>query len=1736
MNVFQLRDSVVADYTAYVKSFLRIGDARIKAYVEQELEKGRLWPDPLVQLNPLFEPANTIDELVESGLLHPECRSIFRRGKDETGQGTSLRLHRHQQDALEVARTGASYVLTTGTGSGKSLAYFVPIIDHVLRRGSGSGIKAIVVYPMNALCNSQYEELRKYLSLGYGDAREPVTFARYTGQEKPADRERVATRPPDILLTNYVMLELLMTRADPNDRQVITAAQGLEFLVLDELHTYRGRQGADVAMLVRRVRERVGSATMRCIGTSATIAAAGTREERATHVAGIASRLFGTPVAPDGVIGETLRPAVGGASPSRDDLRAALTRAPNYHPDYDALVKHPLAAWAELAFGVQYDAQRRLQRKPPITLVAAAEKLAAECGLAPATCQSHLQAILLAGYAARQADTGLPLFAFRLHQFVSRGDTVYSSIEPADRRYLSLEGQVFVPGSRDRRLYPLAFCRECGQAYFVVDWLSPQDRFEPRALSDIAPSESQDRRSGYLYLDPDEAWEDDEEHLPEDWLEARTNGSLRVKSANRHWRPLKRYVCANGAHADAGTGTAVPAWFVPAPFRFCIHCEVSYAGKMAEFAKLAELATEGRSTATTILSLATVRALREATDIPETARKLLSFTDNRQDASLQAGHFNDFVQVSLLRGALYAAVKAAGDDGLAHENIAERVTAALNLDFATYATNPDAAYLIRNRIEGALRDVIGYRIYHDLRRGWRVNAPNLEQTGLLRVRYEALDVVCADEAVWRGRHPVLAAAKAEQRERACQVILDTFRRELAIKVKYLDVTQQESVKSSSYQYLRAPWAFEEDEELAEGPVYRVGTSNGKPRRLEKTISATSALGRYLRRQSTWPDSLSAALPARDLQALAADLLAGLAIGGQVEDVSNGTPHAPRVPLYQLQAGAIQWIAGEGAPPPSDPLRVSRETSADAATNAFFRDLYAQLALGLEGMEAREHTAQVPAPVRQAREDAFRNGALPVLYCSPTMELGVDIADLNAVNLRNVPPTPANYAQRSGRAGRNGQPAVVVTYCSSLSPHDQYFFRRQERMVAGAVQPPRIDLANEDLVRSHFHAVWLAETGQSLGHSLADVLDLDRTAQGLPLREDVAYGLDQPWARREASRRCHTLAGALQSELENTAWFNDEWVERTIKGAPCAFEQACERWRQLFLAARSQRETQHAIAGDHSAGPEARQAAERLRAEAETQLKLLEDRDADQNSDFYSYRYFASEGFLPGYNFPRLPLSAYLPGRVRKTGHDEFVSRARFLAISEFGPRSIIYHEGSRFRVEKVILPLHGSEGAEAGASRTVTAKFCARCGYGHLGAASALELCQDCGSRLDGASRFFPNLFRLQNVAARRIDRITSDEEERLRLGYELMTAVRFAETKEGPAVTRALYRVEGEQQATAAYAPTATLWRINLGWNRRKDKGTLGFLLDMERGRWSRSDLEPLGKDNDGGLAASEAALQRVVPFVEDRRNVLLVEPDGKQDAGGFASLLYALKRGIEACFQLEDSEIGVELLPSGGLPRRMMFYEAAEGGAGVLSRLVTTPDAFANVARTALHICHFDPNTGEDLRRAVGMTEDCEAACYHCLLSYTNQQAHDLLDRQAIRDVLMRLARATTEAGSATRTRDELRDDLLARCDSELERRFLRCLYDGGFRLPDSAQSTVEGFGTRPDFYYRESQTCVYVDGPYHQYPERAARDREVTSRLSDSGYDVVRVTGDEREWPATFAAHAWVFGVGERTRVER
>lgn len=269
---------------------------------------------------------------------------------------------------------------------------------------------------MNALANSQYGELSKFLKLGFGKNNEPVTFGRYTGQESKEEREQLQNNPPDIILTNYMMLELILTRT--NDKAIIKAAQNLEFLVLDELHTYRGRQGADVAMLIRRLKDTLASKRIQCVGTSATLAGPGTYNEQQSEIAEMATNFFGTKFKPENIIGETLTKAtvesdIASAS-FQTELRNAVQDDGFDKVDYKFFVSNPLAVWIENIFGVNYSEDSgRLVRAIPKTIYGengAATILAKTVNLDIELCAKKIVVCLLVGHNIKNPDNDFPVF------------------------------------------------------------------------------------------------------------------------------------------------------------------------------------------------------------------------------------------------------------------------------------------------------------------------------------------------------------------------------------------------------------------------------------------------------------------------------------------------------------------------------------------------------------------------------------------------------------------------------------------------------------------------------------------------------------------------------------------------------------------------------------------------------------------------------------------------------------------------------------------------------------------------------------------------------------------------------------------------------------------------------------------------------------------------------------------------------------------------------------------------------------------------------------------------------------------------------------------------------------------------------------------------------------------------------------------------------------------------------
>ena len=837
------------------------------------------------------------------------------------------------RQAIVKAKEGRSYVLTSGTGSGKSLTYIVPIVDHVLRQGSGRGIQAVVVYPMNALANSQFEELSKFLERGYPKGGSPVRFARYTGQEKGEAREALRREPPDILLTNYMMLELLLTRAE--DRELVRAAQGLRFLVFDELHTYRGRQGADVALLTRRCRQAFDGQNTICIGTSATMASGGTTSEQRKEVARVAQSLFGVEFTPDQVIGETLERAtrpIDLADPRAiQTIKAAIGASENPPSDYEAFRQHPLASWIESTFGVTEEpGSKQLVRQVPRRLTgdpiegqdSAAAELARLTEAEPDQCAAVLRRFLLQGSALRRSESSrFPIFAFRLHQFFTRGDTVWTTLEPEAVRHLELAKKAAKPGEPDKRLFPMVFCRHCGTAYYRVKVIQDDQgkNLVPRHEDGKSLLPREDRREydddgegdAYVYLSEQSPWPRGDgaallERLPDFLKETSAQGVERIRADARGDVPTTIFVEATGRIVSEGKG--VPVALIKKNFLFCLEpsCGVAYTrSQRSERNKLATLGVDSRSTATTILAVRALLELQQDRDLKPEARKLLSFTDNRQDASLQAGHFNDFVQVALLRSALHRATQAQGPSGLSHGDLSRSVFDAMQLRFDEYAADPEVRGPARNATHDALRRVIDYYLYRDLQRGWRVTAPNLEDCGLLRFEYDGLageDGLLGEALLWAAGFTVkdregdrfievpaaLRDCPPETREETVRTLLDVMRRALAVKVDVLDPQKQlDLVEQTKPRLLEdTVWYLDDARELTKAEV-----AYPRPKRQQDRsgffLSSYGAFGRYLKRLLTPYAQAGQPLGREQVDAAIRFLLLALKRYGVVEQVRSG---------------------------------------------------------------------------------------------------------------------------------------------------------------------------------------------------------------------------------------------------------------------------------------------------------------------------------------------------------------------------------------------------------------------------------------------------------------------------------------------------------------------------------------------------------------------------------------------------------------------------------------------------------------------------------------------------------------------------------------------------------------------------------------------------------------------------------------------------------------------------------
>ena len=1737
MNPFKLLGDVQETYKTYVRTFQRFRNPAIEDWVLARVEDGSLlWRDPFIQLNRRFERGDSFESLVRAGLIHPETpRSFTHKPEDQTGE--VIQLHRHQsQAAKSVLGDKANTIVSTGTGSGKSFCFGIPIVSECLRlKDLGKkGIKAVIIYPMNALANSQYEEFSARLH-GTG-----LKLALYTGQtmyekdkalqrhkqdtgrdtlfdSEVISRDELQNREtlPDILMTNYSMLELILTRYE--DRLLFPPEHAgiLQFLVLDEVHTYCGHQGADVACLIRRLKQHTGTiGNLRCIGTSATVES-GQGDTRKV-IADFASRLFGERFSPEHVIteeyvgthtseGQSLSPKVAADADLLGRFDGSFDTA---IPLVEALMGRELtpAEKTQEGIGILLKTQKTAhfleqalhEGASSLTFLAQRYQVEHRPEATVEECRRELLAALYSGMRATVPihEKQEPWFIPKLHSFFSQGRAITACLTPQGP-HLNEHGDVTCKtcgesGRKEVPTFPLHFCRACGQEFYGVS-IQADKTLLARDL-DVLEGEGE---PAYLYP---AKYDKETAPLPERWLTPRGN----IKRDYKDVAPRDHAYCPTCTKLDSDCGHRDPmqVCIVPVPLLLCPGCGVAYDKRSREFNKLFTFGSVGRSTATDVLVGSIVSGM------PKGERKIIAFSDNRQDTALQSAHLNNLHKRLHFRRSLCQALLESGavegsGKGLSIVAAAGKVfdIQQRNGVLPPYARTAAGQFRTNRDVDDFYKRYLEFAILCELEASPTRSQQNLEDVGLLAVSFDGLDACAAASGFWQGV-PFADALPADQRYDYLLGFLNIMRQNLAINSLYF--LRYDSFERDVLSKLDEKSFFHS---LASGknPTGYSDTAESQPGVSVLRFTSSRSLMSWVRR--------AIGVPRGKENEVILSTAAKLEEGKFIVEETIRRGHGYHAVLKMLPHDVFLFVIDKGTQVKVCPKcsRVYHFKALNQCANVscaglvlkdyasnYFRTEYLRSLPEVVMLKAEEHSGQVDGVERKNIETQFRDAQNPlnVLVCTPTMELGIDIGHLSSIYLRNVPPSPSNYAQRAGRAGRKSQSSLITTFCgvgSHRGPHDQYFYRNPEKIIAGRISAPRFLLDNRQLLMTHIHSLILETLGREdkLPNRPDEILDV--VSPGYPVFINLMDGLKEALRGKEAIL-VRAIEEAFKTEMDTFPWFTPDFVLSTLHAFPSAFDGAFNAWRREYEQLGREWEALNRKVNTRDG----------LTPSDEMRRRVIEGRLKAMRGNgekFYSYRYLGAQGFLPNYAFPTRC------SELTFFDSEDSIARDEVLAIREYAPGNSVYYRGNRYAVT------HARPQTREGKPDFEPLVICPKCETAFLGhEATQQAACPNCKADLRGVHPR-EHALRMPNQLASRSTNITSDEEERRRLGYIIAPYY-----TPGKNLQRFVLKTSEAEVGSIAYEHNGCLLVVNHGTRKAEiEDAQPTFTLCTACNRWlfgEESIEKHLVPDSNRPCprrARSEDIAREIVLYSRAEHDVMTLDvpaPEGLPDEkteGFYKTLLHAVRQGIQVSLNVEQNEVVGFLAKHESVPNRpvIVLYETAQGGAGALKSLLVE-GRLAQAVSKACEMLH------------EGDEKSCEKACYECLCSFYNQIDHPVLDRNLVLPLLKSLKNVALVPKPVGGGEAQSFEKLLETCESGLEREILTRLRDEGYPLPQEGQKTIYDEGTpvaRLDFFY-EPNIAIFVDGPPHDKDYVQKADENTRTRLKALGYRVLSIRYDNPE----------------------
>lgn len=1541
---------ITKKYTRYLSTIFSLADPEFQKLFEQRLQETPFSKGPFLEVTDAFQKGLTILELIEQG----ELPATFER----LGFHTNRPLYRHQVDSLRKLASGNNAVVSTGTGSGKTESFLLPLLRELVQQSNDGklnpGVRAMLIYPMNALANDQIERLRELLK-DYPQ----ITFGSYTGQteegyeialqgyknlndgKEPLPNELICRQqmkqtPPHILVTNYAMLEYLMVRPDDDVFFRPQYTQYWKYIVLDEAHVYKGSTGIEVSMLLRRLKARLGKPKIQYILTSATLGSEDDNESVAAFAENLCDSAF---YAEDIIRAKRIRLE---QPPDCKDVDESFYRtiaqmivtdrsedaiAAKIREFYPSASEDHMEALYQIAYRDTFYWRLRAYLQKPRTV----KEILQEIGCTEQRLTDFVTVV------TRAVHNGAKLFDARYHMFLRAAESVFVTLAPKKQLFLEARKTCFENGQA-YKVFEIATCNHCHALYILGR------ESENHILEQSTFVADQEPRSAYLIANT--ANDSDDEHTFEHvGQEVETYELCTVCGALT--RPGGKKLCQ---HNHSITVQKVSLKEGSQRLTKCAACEnVSATGVLRQFFVGQEAVTSvvGTSLFENLPSYKVTYQKQQTQteddwgfdDAEETeeelrkdvgAKQFIAFSDSRQAAAFYATYldqtYQNIVYKRLVVETLAKREYASG--GKCLDDFVEDLIA----QFERYGMAKNAS-VRKEAWKAALHEVIDNN-----------GVTSLYNMGLIR-----FDIL-ADHIIGNKKFGL----SQEEMHEICALFADWMMSEGA--VSYPEAMNRD--ERSFY----AHNGIEHEYTLSDANPQSC-TLSFMPSRADLSNKRLAYLEKVLRKKGTLPEQgVVGLLDAIWKRFFACEKEKALLVG------KNGTYRLQSEKILVSRPGQLYRCKKCHRVTPHNVENICPAYRCDGELEPFdpsinfadshYYQLYRQMEI--RPLRVVEHTAQLDKETAYEYQQQFKRKELDILSCSTTFEMGVDVGSLETVFMRNVPPSPANYAQRAGRAGRSMYSAAfALTFCNK-SNHDFSFFRDPVRMIKGRIDPPVFNVANPKIAIRHVYATAFSFFWKEYPEMFSQTSEF-MEKQGV--EQFVAYLESKPEKLKQY------LKDFLPDDLIRV--FDVEhfgWVQG-ITGEEGVLTIAAEEYEETIRRLREAQET--AFAED------------RTGVDAYTQRIHVFQRER-------ILAYLARKNIFPKYGFPVDTVEMTILDRksTRKTGLQ--LQRDLSSAISEYAPGAQIVANGklitsryirkrpdrswkmSRYHICQQCGDLNLSFYEEGGSYLPEGEALCQNCGAVLEYAKAGVYLIPEFGFEADGNDIRKPGLkkpIRTFKSEVSYIGGAMGEDEETYQLGNATVH-VRSGKSEELAVLNRSRFYVCQSCGYTELdekrFTPTMTKkHRTASGWqcrNNRLQNFSLAYRFETDVLTLRFTGME---------ITTQEQAL----------------------------SLLYGILEGASRALEVERNDISGCLKwfwnqDSGRGNYGFVFYDKTPGGAGHVRRMQNAK-VLERVLREALETISGCTCGGSEL----------DTSCYSCLRNYYNQKHHELLQRKYVIEYLREL-----------------------------------------------------------------------------------------------------------------------------------